>query len=416
MVALKTTTASILSCNIKGAECRKITRHLKVRESICSEYIQLEITIIDPYDVLTNLGVSNGDPVSIAFNAPVNSRVYRQNFLITEIKSRRSPQNFRTIIYTIQAVGSEYYSDRQNVVQHVTPQMENGISIAQKIWGQFFDSSLRTPVQDCPFRTGDNSWTINMEKPFTALRKVRERMVFASYKTGNTLLFRDYDGEVLAPMQYLFDTLSAQESYVQSTTWGKKFTSIFETEHAVIDAKIYTRPGAGSGPGTQATASQGKRVFNQFQGKLSTRPEQILASSGFTGSLGSITNLARGISSGLLGSMPNIQLSDGNRQDPACDYTNKTEIERAYLEYVRNQPQYSIKVPLQLGINTTVGKGINVKLLPPSGDLNTIQKTGLHGGLMFVTDLVHEIENANKLVLGTTTYQTILKGSYRGYG
>ena len=415
MVALKTTSAAILSCNIKGAECRNITRVLKVRESICSEYIQCEMTLIDPYDIINNLQVTNGDPVSIAFNAPVNDRVYQQNFLITDVKGRRSPENLRTIIYTVQAVGSEYYSDRQNVVQHATAPQENGVSIAQQIWGKYFESSLSTPVPDCPFRTGDNSWTINMEKPFTALRKIRERMVFHSYKTGNSLLYRDYDKENLVPMQYLLDNLSAQEAFVQSTTWGKEWKSIFETEHAVIDAKIFTRPGVGAGG--HAVASQGKRVFNTFQGKLATPQQQIFATPAFSGSLSSVASLARAVTKqGPLGAMPNIQIADGNRQNPSCDYTNKTEAERAYLEYVKGQPQYSIKVPLQLGINTTVGKGIFVKLVPPSGDLNTPQTTGQHGGLMWVTDLVHEIENANKQVLGTTTYQTILKEGYKGYG
>ena len=84
----------------------------------------------------------------------------------------------------------------------------------------------------------------------------------------------------------------------------------------------------------------------------------------------------------------------------------KTGGQRGYAASVRDAPQLVMKVPLQTGINVTVGKGIYAYLLPPTG----VPGGGIIGadtltGSWLVTDLVHEVYTDQRQASATTVFQ-----------
>jgi hypothetical protein len=115
-------------------------------------------------------------------------------------------------------------------------------------------------------------------------------------------------------------------------------------------------------------------------------------------------------STNLLGGMPNLIKNNLERASQAIDFTNKIESERSFAANVKAGPQYNIRVPLQLGIECTVGKGATFNLLPPVGDQG-VMGYDPNGGLMLLTDLMHEVWNDLREVRGTTTFQA-MKGSF----
>ena len=88
----------------------------------------------------------------------------------------------------------------------------------------------------------------------------------------------------------------------------------------------------------------------------------------------------------------------------------KTMNEKMYSAQVRSGPQLQWKVPLQTGINVTVGRGATVFLAPPT-DQAIDPSTLSYGGLYFVTDLAHElVVTENTGIIGTTTMQGMKPG------
>ena len=124
---------------------------------------------------------------------------------------------------------------------------------------------------------------------------------------------------------------------------------------------------------------------------------------------GAINGLTGAISFGSHGGLPNYQTMDSAHNDKQTDRSDKTERERVYAAAAKDGPKLTVKVPIQGGINCTVGKGVFLKLIPAMGDQNDV-KLSAAGGMALITDLCHELSAQDKQVNGTTTFQTMKGG------
>lgn len=396
--SVKTTSARLLRCNIKGADCKYYCRKLVVRESFCEHFITAELTIYDNNNVINSLKLQAGDPVSIAFDAPVNSFVWENDFMVLKYEGEQEADNLKMVVYTITVVTSEYYSDRGNIVKHSTAPGDTGVKVIQEIWSTCgFKPGLVPLVTDTPIQTQTEPFQIHELKPFTAIMNVRNQMYYPSYPSGNVLCYREYKQQTLSPLEYLFQRLAPQcpKPFIQKATWGVNVRDIFESEQAIIYARAQTRNGSGGGSGVASTSSQGKKSFDRAKG--------ILGMNSIFGAA-----MGGGVAGGSrFGGAVNNMLNNSQRVEQASDFTNKIDKERHYAALIKAAPQYNIRVPLQWGIQHTVGKGAEFKLLPPMGDRDFDGQNP--GGLMLISDLIHEIFFDIKTVQGTTTFQ-LLKG------
>lgn len=182
--AVTTTKARVLQCQIKGAELHPYCRKVTIRESICTSYISGEVVLYDNNDVVNGLQLVGGEEVNISFDAPVNPRIYKVKLRVLAIQGEPSPENLKTIIYTISLVGDGYFTDRENLVQDSPPVGTPGASLAQKIWKDCgFLSQLFTLI-DAPIRDATEAFTIQNVKPFTAIAQIRNQMNYPQYPSA----------------------------------------------------------------------------------------------------------------------------------------------------------------------------------------------------------------------------------------
>jgi hypothetical protein len=110
--------------------------------------------------------------------------------------------------------------------------------------------------------------------------------------------------------------------------------------------------------------------------------------------------------------MAGMQITDSNRWPNATAPFTKTSDEKAYSAMVRGSPWLTLKVPLQSGLNATVGVGIQAYLVPPTGDIRNYNFNSYPlSGAWLVTDLVHELFTDTSLEVMGTTVLKCCKGS-----
>ena len=336
--------------------------------------------------------VMGGDLVTIAFDAktPIgdsSNLTYYQNMYVMEIKGESAPDNMMMITYNISLVTIEFFNDRGHVVTVPSTKQQTGVSLVRDIWNTYFpETPLSQPTEDAPLQDGDQPFHVDLVKPFTAIGQIRDIQYYPQYPTGNVMFFRDRTAQVHAPLQYLYTTPTQQEFFIQKQTWGINYTHLFGGEdsfHAIIDIKSFSRS-IMLDPDTYAPSLQKVRAFDHRAGKLGYNI---------------FFNL-------LQGAGQNHALTNSNRTSAPIDFTNQIDKARWYAICLKSQPQVLCKVPLNTGINITVGKGAYLELLP-----DWEGRTSDASGLYFVTDLVHEIYRASRNVLGTTTFQGLLYGA-----
>lgn len=418
-MAIQPTQARIRNVYIGGGSIDiDIARHttkIEIFEDICKQFKTAKLTVIDNNNVLGCLNIVGGEPVTIAFDNLIG-KVYEDTMHIISVSGECMADNKKAHIYTINLHGEEYFKDKANIVQH-SFKKQTATAAVQILHKQFFGTGLTIKMPSLGPLAQETSHIISSLNPFTAIHQLKGLANYAQYKTGSTLYFRDVAGHVISPLEHLFDVLAPQADFVQKATWGSNWQDVFGAYNAIIQADTDLDANrAAAGRTTQdvaASAIQGNviydiktktHVLNQILGKAITAGK-------VAGSVDSIINNLKGFSvTGSVGARPNFQAWDTN-QTPKANIPSLQTPDEALLQSVaRNGPTVKLKVPIQTGLNCTVGKGITAQLLPPSGDLGGVVRNPV-GGKMMVTELVHTIWTSDHGCQGTTTMKAI-KGGY----
>lgn len=391
---IQPTKCKINELTIKGIGCLRHLAKLSVFETVCKPYITARLVITDSNNILLNLGLEKGDPISFSFFAPPTNRTYEMTLKVLAINGNESSDNLRSEIYNIDLIGPEFYADRSSMVQKSFKGIP-GTGAISSIHSQYFDTALNIIAGSLGPIGLNNPHITNSTKPFTAINDIKKRLTYGQFKTGSTLYFRDRDGHVLAPLEALFTQASVQESFLQKATWGSHWTDLFNAYNAIIAVRVEADQNRSTGKDVSSVSSQGKVTFDSR-----TLQKTVQLAKNFGAAIGSSGGLAS-----ILGGEQNFMTMDTDHQSASTDPQMKAEAERFFSSNARAGPMITFKVPLQTGINCTVGKAAYCKLIPPVGDLNS-SSTDMSGNYL-ITDLVHEVARDAQAENGTTTMKAI---------
>lgn len=393
------------SCTIRGVDIVKHLNTIRVFETLCKPYITGQLEVLDTNNIIENMGLVGGEPVSFTINSTRSSRT--DNLHILSIKGETSTQGLRAMRYTIELIGPEYFGDRGNLVQQSFEGI-TGTDAISKIHSQFLGDSIDVQVPSIGLLGKDNSYVVSSTKPFKAVNDIIKVLQFAQYQTGNVMHWVDKDGAHLAPLEHLFKTLTPQETFYQEATWGKSWRDIARAEYAIIAASALVNPEQGrtSMTGVSATANQERKVSDLLTNKkVHDNPVAQVVSGAAAGTgIGSFLGSLVSSVTGGHGGSHNYYLNDSSRIPNAN--SRQTEKEKAYGNQIANGPQFTIKVPIQPGLRCVVGKGIHAKLQPPVGDQTSpFSSPSQTGGDMLIIDAMHEVHLDDTQMAGTSTFR-----------
>lgn len=408
---IQPTKSRIRSCTINGVDFRNHINQARIYETISKPYLTAKLTIIDNNNLIDNMQIK-GKPVSISFDAG-DGLIYDAELYVLKIHGEKSAQSLRSIIYDVECIGEEYFQDKKALVQqsfkHIT-----GTQAVQRLHDQFIGGNSLRILSQSMGPLSLQPYTISSVKPFKAISDIRKRLIYPQYPTGLTLYYRDRESHVLGPLEALFDQLSAQQEFFQESTWGKNWFDVVRAQNAIISAIAESddENGDGAGRGSLKDISdkqyQEKKVFDWRTKSLKINKKAKKISPGkLMGALEDFGSLLQGLPGGH-GGKPNYMTMDSSHLPAQQDPSNKTEEEQLYRALVKNGPRINVKVPCQSGFQCTVGKGVQLNLLPPIGDVDDIGPN-LASGLYLVTDLVHILASDDRQMTGVTC-MTCAKG------
>lgn len=377
---------------------------LKVYETIMKPYITAQATVIDNDNILNNRGWVGGEACSFAFDGN-RGPIYEQKLKVLSIKGEKSSQSLRSAIYTIELIGDAYFKDKKELVQQSFKHIP-GTNAIQQLHNKFIGSDAPLKILSASLGAiAKESHIISSVNPFKAISDIRKRLNYAKYDTGNTLYFRDALGYVLGPLEQLFDELQPVQTFYQEATWGKSFRDLSRVENAIIAAIAEVEFGSNGRGGMKdiaSTATQEKKVFDLRLKKL------VIDKKAGKIKPGNIINEIRSLGQEVLnstigghGGVANYMTMDSANLPAVTDGSNNTEKERLYAALTKNGPCITVKVPIQSGMQVTVGKGVKLNLLPPTGDMNTGRN--LASGNYLVHSLCHNLTTDDRTVNATTT-------------
>ena len=378
---------------------------MRIFESVCKQYITAQVILFDTDNLMATLGITAGCSSTMAMMSPPNTVIYAPSGMtVLKMKGEPAPGTLKFQVYTIDFVGPEYWGDRLNTVRNAFPGT-TGTAQIQALWSQY----IKTPFNVDSSSSGimgskAQSHTENGKKPFTAMYDIMKMLAGGM---GNWLLYHDNSSARINQLQSMLDNSmsSSQQNFIQSETWGALFNNpgIYQT---IIVAQLQAGRGDGgysSGAQVAKFASQSLSVFDLGLGKI------------LMDGMSNITSAAGGALQGVLGQgsqyggRDNRQITNSAGIANAIAPFTKTVGEGAYSAAVRNGPQLALKVPLQTGLNVTVGKGINASLLPPS--TGPIINSGILNLNWMVCDLCHEIYQDDRELNATTNMQCVTQPS-----
>lgn len=385
---------------LKGVDMRQHVRKFNIYETISKAYFTGKAVFIDNQNALGN--IVKGDKLEFVMDMGYGK--IREGVLHVLNTEKTEPnQSLRANHVIMNFIDGIYYKDEATLVQHAFGPGIIGSQAIASLAQQYLGESVKVLATSLG-PLSKESHVISSLKPFTAINRIKEGLTYAQSKTGTSLFFKDKTGLILSPLETLFQQMSPQQTFIQKTTWGANWYDIGDAFNSIMMSTIEIDPEKNGQDHTTAKIKQEQQVFD-----LRTKQLVINNMASQIG-LGKVAGSASAIISGLQqfanisrhGGVPNYQIMDTAKFNPATHSSAKTMQERLYQGMIQNGPIISIKVPIQSGIECTVGKGIIAKLLPPAGDYSGYTSSSV-GGLMLVTDLCHEFNNTDKKVKATTT-------------
>lgn len=406
-MTIQPTKVSLRSCKIDGADVRKHTQSIFQYETMCKPYLTATITINDTANIINNLQLRGGERVSYVIDPGMGKLIESVQYIIS-IQESESQDNLRSMVYTISTASESYFNDRAGMVQRSDVNIPS-TTAAQLIHSEHVgtDAPLNLLMASLGMiaKTDIGGFITSNKKPFKAIEDIISRAAYGGLKTGSTVYFRNAEEYVMAPLEHLFNSMSATERFEQKQTWGSDWRDTFNSYNAIIHAstQINEKGGKQRG-GMNNIASAAKGALNVFDS--ATGKEVVMKAAELAGAVsGGLSGLASQFGKGKYGGIPNVLQLDSRRNEPSTDQSLNMVDQNMFQAQVKDSVNYFIKVPIQTGVNVLAGKGFYAKLLPPVGDLD--KGSQLTGGLMLAADVSHQCYFDNRLVQGTTVLRGV---------
>ena len=410
------------SCTIKGTRVDLLINCIRLYETMCKPYFTAQIMVIDNINMINNLQLKGGDKVSFSFHAEVTGQVIAQDQYILSIDGEEPAESLRAVKYTIYTASASFFKDKANIVQRSVVNI-TGSALAASIHEDYVGGDFPLSVHSSTGMIAQSDiggYQVNGKKPFKAIQDVLDRSVGGGVSTGSWMYFmrRNMGGRndtsnryVMCPLETLFNSRGSQETFWQKNTWGSEFEHTLgggnpSSDHAIIAAKtvIKEKESAGRRGGGANIAKTMAGALNIWEITTGSNPiANFTGSSGGGG--GGAASMAANFSS-KRGGMPNFFQNDARRNPMSTNQNINAVAENAFQGGVKDSTNYLIKVPIQTGINVTVGLGADAHLIPPIGDVLSNRRSEIPPN-MLVADAMHECYFDQRLLQATSTFRLV---------
>lgn len=384
---------------------------VQIVEHICKPYFTGTV-VIENFLNGNELFLNPMATVVITFVAPrddgASSIEYTESFSILnhETKVIDIEAQGRTET-TIDLIGIE---SKKNDSVRITQNFANvtGTTVARILHSTIASNGgLRIPVQSKGMiGLTDVPHEIKEMHPISAIRNVLLRSVFAQYKSGAPVYYRDKKGYVIAPLQHLLENGNLTNSFIEKPNEGSDFLGNFLGYENIIELKQFFPPNRHSTRAASRAQSFDIKGGQQFLAGKSS--QKLLA--GFTKAKNTISGL-NSIMPSILGTAPGKMLFNMlNEHHQKLEVTKDgpgqyNVAQDAFLYVLGLSPRYRVLVPMQGGLKVTCGNRISITF--PILTTPTTRK-------LFVYEVVHNLVMIKLPVTGPGHKKDRLFESYSG--
>lgn len=373
---------------------------LRVYEDICKAYFTGQLVIEDQLNA-TDPYLYPATEVQISWTVYPENKTYTEKFRVYSIESKpKNNDQYAGMLITINLIGDEYFNDTQNTVMMNIPN-QPATTAAAGIHNQYIAENGGIQVSPSVGMIGTTEHphqVLNM-KPIKAIHDLLDKAVSAGYRTCAFTYFRNKPGYVIAPLEELFTTSAIVGAFQHVPAQGTTLESILQGYNHIIHFRPMAPPSEATAAGIRVAELDALMKTSSFFDMKTGNFISSVGSGGLQRALGVIQNVrsAQNIANvgrALLGSSVKSPFGarmifnaiNEDRQPRAVDKNGPggyNTAEEAFLAAVSFSKKYWISVPMQTGIDVTIGRRINV-IYPVR---NTRQAKTL-----FVARLIHEIQ------------------------
>lgn len=375
---IQPTKASLIACEINGVPFIDRTngglvnyfhvQELRIFEDNCKFYFTAQL-VIEASQNTFELYLKPKAPVKISFMAPPNSKIYTENFKVYSYESKpREGDIENSMVITIALLGEEYFKDKAEQVQlNVSNQIAT--HAIEQIHRKYLSTNGGLDVFDSLGMIGEklHPHQILSKAPSKAIHDLLDKAIFPVPSSGPGVYFRNKDGYVVAPLEHLIKNAPITGNFLHVPAGGASEEITLTGYDKVINFRPMAPPGE-----DRTAASRGE------QEGLNSVPSFIDLAKG-------ISKTGQGTTGNGYGNISKY-IADTFRQNLNVDKNGPGKFkskEDAFITKLTYSPKYWTSVPLQTGIDVTVGDRIRVTY-PISG-----QAVDTH--TMWVARLIHEL-------------------------
>lgn len=371
------TKAELHHCSIGGKNYQEIennvvrnnfhVQELRIYEDNCKFYFTGQL-VIEAHQNIFERFLAPQAIVEISFKAPPNSRIYTERFRVYsyESKPREGDLNHSSVI-TISLIGDEYYLDKSKQVQRnfkLVTATQAARDIHQLIAA---NGRLDIPLESKgPIGLENHPHQVLSKQPSKAIHDLLDKAIFPVPHFGPGIYFRNKDGYVIAPLEWLLFNAPNTGHFIHTPAGGFNLNFTLEGYQQVIHFRPMAPPGEDRG---------GARAQEFMSGKVAGFIDFAEGNS--------LTGKGSGGGGYLAGVIKNA--TDSYRQPQILDKQGPggyQAAEDAFISQLTYSPKYWVSVPLQSGIDVTVGDRIDVTY--PVVD-------EVHRKTLWVARLIHEL-------------------------
>lgn len=393
------TQVSLRVCTINGVQIGSAVRSLEVSASIFSPFNTLKLVLIDAQNVSDAL-YENGVPIRVVYSDATGKNVREFQFLSSSNMGGVKASNPVAGGVVIEGATEEFFnltSKRHTGSYKGQP----GTSIIQKIHKEISKSSLSVTASKGLLGQYED-YHIRNKGAITAINETRALLTDNRYNSGAYTYFMDNDGNMICkPLEELMDNADGPK-FTQ-----KPLTGMFDSG---LTFNIFSSKKIGAGKGTDTL---GRAYKNSVQlgtktdegydwgaGKYTPTKEkkvQERKTPGTTTTQYQVSNT----------SSINYRFNHDTRQTE--DGGNKNLDAKAAEKRMRDllqQGSMTINVPLGGGLQTAVGKGLNMDLNNESGGKGKSRD----GGRSFIIASMDRLFLGDAGIQGMSAIQTASGG------
>ena len=382
------------TCSIAGHDYRTIVngtignrfhvQELRIYEDNCKFYFTGQLVIEAQQNVFERFLAPQAEVV-ISFQAPPNNFLYTERFRVFSYESKpREGDLNHSMIVTISLIGEEYFKDKATQVQ-MNFTSGTATNAARIIHEQLATNGSVTVPLDSTGMVGQqfHAHQVLSKKPSKAIHDLLDKAIFPPVPmNGPGVYFRNKSGYVIAPIGHLMQSAPITGTFYHYAAGGYDMNSILSGYDLIIHFRPMSPPGEDRGSGKQ------NKAFSFVD---------MMKGNSQTGKGAGGTGYAGGVSKYILDSLRQLPTVDKNGPG---DYQSQ---EDEFITRLTYSPKYWVSVPMQTGIDVTVGDRITI---------NYGVADERHTKTIWIARLIHEI----RLTAGRDRTMLSVNGTTDLYG